>query len=306
MILKKGWDYRRVTAATMALTLGSIALAGCTPGHATPGVIDVVGAEVQYGDVLAQIGGRYVQVTSFMTSPSTDPHNFEASPSVARAIASARLVVQNGAGYDAFMNKLESASSNPSRVVLSVAAMLDEVSAANPHFWYAPTTMPLVAGYVTNVLAQIAPQHAAYFRERDAQFVTSWRQVTAALAKARRKFAGDAVATTEPVGDYLLAAMGLDNLTPFRFQADVMNGVDPSPEDIVAQQDLMAHHRVAILVYNAQVSSPVTQSLRDLALRDHVAIVPVYEIMPVRMHVQSWMLSTISTLEAALAKRSAA
>ena len=281
----------------MALTLGSIGLSGCAAQHTPPGVIAVVGAEAQYGDLLSQIGGRYVQVTSFMTSPSTDPHNFEASPSVARTISSAQLIVQNGAGYDVFMNKLESATSNPSRVVLVVAALLDERSAANPHFWYAPTTMPLVAEHVANSLEKIAPRHAEYFRAKLAEFVSSWRPVTSAIQTARRDFAGQPVASTEPVGDYLFTAMGLSNLTPFRFQADVMNGIDPAPEDIVIQQDLIVHHRVAALAYNAQVSSPVTQALSNLALQDHVATVPIDEILPAHLHVQSWMLSTIAALE---------
>ena len=302
MILEKS-RRRRVGAAVMALALGALALAGCNSGRATPGVIDVVGAEVQYGDVLAQIGGRYVNVDSLMTSPSTDPHNFEASPRVAQLLATAQLVVQNGAGYDAFMNTLEAASASPSRVVLSVAAMLDRRTAVNPHFWYAPSTMPVVARFVATSLAKIAPQHASYFHARELRFVGQWRRVSAALAAARRAVGGDRVASTEPVGDYLIDAMGLVNLTPFRFQADVMNGIDPSPQDIVTQDNLIARHQIVALVYNAQVSSPLTQSMRELARHDHVAVVPLYEIMPAHEHVQTWILSTIAALVAASSTR---
>jgi zinc/manganese transport system substrate-binding protein len=285
----------------MALALGSVALAGCGSGSSTPGVVQVVGAEVQYGDVLAQIGGPYVHVTSVMSNPNTDPHNFEASPSVARSIAAAQLIVQNGAGYDSFMNQLESASASSTRVVLSIAALRHEVSAANPHFWYSPSTMPTLARVVASDLAKIAPTHAAYFHARESAFLNSWRQITLALASAGRRFSRRPVATTEPVGDYLLSAMGLVNLTPFRFQADVMNGVDPSPEDIVTQQDLLNHHRVGALCFNAQVSSPITSALRNLAAKDKVPLVAVYETMPAGQHVQGWMLEEIDAIEAALA-----
>ena len=301
MILKKSWGDRWATVVALGLLVGSLGLAGCTSSHSTPGMINVVGAEVQYGDVLAQIGGAYVHVTSIMNNPNTDPHNFEASPSVAQAIAAAKIIVQNGAGYDSFMNQLESASANSSRDVISVVALRDQVSAANPHFWYSPTTMPMVARVVTSDLVTIAPQHAAYFRSHEATFVRSWRRVTAALVTARHDVAGNKVATTEPVGDYLLAAMGLDNLTPFRFQADVMNGIDPSPQDIVTQQNLLTSHAVAALCYNAQVSSPVTLALRNLAIKDHVPTVAIYETMPQGLHVQTWMLSEISAIEAAIA-----
>jgi zinc/manganese transport system substrate-binding protein len=301
MILEKRRVRHRVMVSAVVLVLGSFALAGCGSGPSTPGLVQVVGAEVQYGDVLAQIGGPYVHVTSVMSNPNTDPHNFEASPSVAQAIASAQLIVQNGAGYDTFMNQLESASASSARVVLSIAVLRDQVSAINPHFWYSPSTMPTLARVVASDLATIAPAHAAYFHAREVKFLNSWRPVTLALASARRRFSQRPVATTEPVGDYLLSAMGLLNLTPFRFQADVMNGIDPSPEDIVAQQSLLNRHRVGALCFNAQVSSPVTSALRNLAAKDKVPLVALYETMPAGQHVQGWMHEEIDAIEAALA-----
>ena len=306
MILKKTRRRRRSTAtigvlALGSLALGSLTLAGCTSQHTSPGVIDVVGAENQYGDVLTQIGGSYVHVTSVVSNPNTDPHNFEASPSVARAVAGARIIVQNGAGYDTFMTQLESASPSSKRMVLVVAQLRDQVSAANPHFWYSPSTMPSVATFVTNALAKIAPKHAAYFRSRDADFMSGWRSVTSAISAARLRYGGRAVATTEPVADYLLQAMGLQIRTPFRFEADVMNGIDPSPEDIVTQQNLLNTHAVIALCFNAQVSSPVTLALINLATRDHVPTVAVYETMPTGLHVQTWMVDEIAAIDAALA-----
>ncbi len=284
----------------VALIFGSLTLAACGSTATTPGVIQVVGAEVQYGDVLAQVGGPYVHVTSMMSNPNTDPHNFEASPSVARAIASAQLIVQNGAGYDTFMNQLEAASASSSRKVLTIATLLHKDSATNPHFWYLPTLMPTLAHQVALDLAKIAPSHAAYFHARDLAFQSSWRAVTQALAAGSRDLAHRPVATTEPVGDYLLAALGLDNLTPFRFQADVMNGIDPSPQDIVTQQNLLNNHQVGALCFNAQVSSPVTTALRSLATKNKVPLVAIYETMPAGQHVQGWMLLEIKAIEAAL------
>ena len=301
MILRKKRGTRTIAVA-VAVVMGALGLAGCAPATTTSGAINVVGAEVQYGDVLTQIGGAYVHVTSLMSNPNTDPHNFGATPSVARAVAQAALIVQNGAGYDSFMDPLEAASANPSRVVISVASLRHQSTAANPHFWYDPTTMPAVAAVVTTDLARLAPRHATYFRAREATFVRAWRGVTSALDAARREFTGRRVATTEPVGDYLLSAMGLVIATPFRFQADVMNGIDPSPQDIAAQQHLLNSHQVAALCYNAQVTSPVTQSMVNLAIRAHVALVAIYETMPRGLHVQTWMLAEISAVSDALAR----
>ncbi len=300
MVLKYQGRRFRTAVIAAAVTLGSVGLAGCGTNTSAPGVLEVVGAQAQYGDLLAQLGGVYVHVTSLVSNPNTDPHNFEASPRVARTIAAARLIVQNGDGYDTFMNQLEAASSSASRTVVTVATLLHRATAPNPHFWYAPTTMPLLARTVARELERLAPAHAAYFRAREATFQGSWRAVTRAVAAAHHWTARRAVATTEPVGDYLLSALGVANLTPFRFQANVMNGVDPSPQDIVAQQALLSQHRVGALCFNAQVTSPVTSGLRALAQRDHVALVALYEIMPRGLHVQEWMLAEIHALEGAL------
>src|ERR1700678_4649658 len=82
------------------------------------GVIVALGAENEYANVLSQIGGKYVKVSAILKDPNTDPHTFEASPSVAEEIAHAQLIVQNGVGYDGFMNKIESASPNSQREVI--------------------------------------------------------------------------------------------------------------------------------------------------------------------------------------------
>ena len=297
MVLEKMW---RGVLVAPALALGALAAGACGIPHAGPGQIAVVGAETQYADVLSQIGGAFVSVSAIVNNPSADPHNFEASTSVAREIAQARLIVQNGDGYDAFMNQIESATSNPSRRVVTVARLRHQSAAANPHFWYDPTTMPLVARTVTGDLIALAPRHGAYFRAREATFLSHWQRVTRAIAAARRAVGGWRVATTEPVGDDLLAALGLVNLTPWRFQADVMNGVDPSPEDLATQQDLLTHRRVLALVYNSQVASPVTAGLRSLAVAHAVAGVPIAEIMPPRLHVQDWLLGEVTRLESQL------
>jgi zinc/manganese transport system substrate-binding protein len=297
---------RRRRGALAGLTATTLALAtlGCAaPAPASQHVIHAVGAENQYADVISQIGGRYVEVSAIMSNPSTDPHTFEASTGVAQEIAAAQLVVQNGVGYDTFMDQLESASPSRGRQVINVQHLLGlPLDTANPHLWYKPTTMAAVATRVEKDLVALDPSHRGYFTQRLAAFQASLAGLTSAIDAFRARFAGDTVATTEPVADYLLSALGLKDLTPFRFQADIMNGVDPSPEDIVFQQNLFVHHRVKMLCYNAQVSSSVTAALRTLAQRSKVPVVAVYETMPTPGYdYQSWMLAEITAMTKALA-----
>ena len=115
-------------------------------GGSGGGKIVAVGAENEYADVLAQVGGKYVQVSAIMSNPNTDPHTFEASASVARLVNAAQLVVQNGVGYDTFMNTIENAAPSSSRKVVVVQNLLGlPDSTPNPHLWYKPGTMPAVA-----------------------------------------------------------------------------------------------------------------------------------------------------------------
>jgi zinc/manganese transport system substrate-binding protein len=285
------------------IAVAALGLSACSNGPSSaPGVIRAVGAENQYANVISQIGGRYVQVSAVMSDPNTDPHSFEVSTSVARAIASAELVVQNGLGYDEFMNQLESASPSGSRDVIEVQTLLGlPQDTKNPHLWYDTAYVATTAARIEQDLARIEPQHAGYFANRLRSFQRSISRVESVITAFRHRFAGSAVATTEPVADYLLKALGLDNLTPFRFQADVMNGVDPSPEDISLQQSLLTSHRVKVFCYNAQVSSTVTAGLRALAEKSGVPVVAVYETMPTPGYdYQSWMKAEIAALAKAL------
>jgi zinc/manganese transport system substrate-binding protein len=301
---------RRVRLATAGLVLGTavVALGGQTlsaTGASTQGPIRAIGAENEYANVLSQIGGRYVEVSSILNNPNTDPHTFEASTRVAEDISGAQLIVQNGVGYDTFMNDIEAASTNPRRKVIVVQHVLQlPDSTPNPHLWYNPTTMPAVARVMAADLAQIEPVHASYFKARMKAFTASLKPWFNAIAAFKAKYAGTAVATTEPVADYLLSAMGMRNLTPFIFQADIMNGVDPSPQDISLEHGFFTAHKVKVFCYNQQVVDSLTTSIRQTAQSAHVPLVGVYETMPTPGYdYQSWMVAEVAAITAAVAHK---
>lgn len=291
-------------AASLAATL-LLTACGSGAGRAADGRILAVGAENEYADVISQIGGKYVQVSAIESNPNTDPHTFEASPGIAAEIAGARLVVQNGVGYDSYVERIESASSSSSRKVIDVQKLLGlPDSTSNPHLWYRPQTMPAVAGAVARDLAAIQPSHAAYFRAAAARFDASLQPWTGALREFRAKHPGVAVAVTEPVGDYMLEAASVKILTPFGLQADVMNGTDPAPQDVAFQNELLAKRRVQALLYNQQVTDPLTESFLGTARSADVPVVGVYETMPTPGYdYQSWMLAELRALQRAIAHK---
>jgi zinc/manganese transport system substrate-binding protein len=291
--------------AVMAAVIATVAAAWSGGAVAAPGggKIVAVGAESEYANVIGQVGGKYVQASAIMSNPNTDPHTFEASIAVAREVGAAQLVVQNGVGYDAFMDTIESAAPSSGRTVVDVQQLLKlPDSTPNPHLWYNPATMPKVADAVAADLSAIQPSHKAYFEANAAAFKDSLGKLTAAVASFKAAYAGVPVATTEPVADYLLTAAGADNLTPWTFQADIMNGVDPSPQNVALQRALFTEHKVKAFLYNEQVTDTLTQSFITLAEQNHIPVVGVYETMPVPGYdYQSWMQTEVQDLRLAVA-----
>ena len=307
--MRSGWR-GRAAAWPVVFSLGAALLAGCSSslaiGSPDPGgKIVAVGAENEYADVIQQVGGKYVQVSAIMSNPNTDPHSFEASPSIGRLVNAAQLVVQNGAGYDTFMNTIESAVPSSSRRVVVVQKLLGlPESTPNPHLWYKPGTMPAVANAIAADLASLQPAHATYFKARAAAFTASLAAWTNAISAFKAKYPNTPVATTEPVADYLLQAAGADNRTPWAFQADIMNGTDPSAQDVAVERSLFTQHLVKVFLYNQQVTDSLTESFITLAHANGIPVVGVYETMPVPgYHYQSWMLTEVQDLRKAVASK---
>ncbi len=286
-----------------ACSSSSSAAGGSSPAAASSTAkITAIGAENEYADVIAQIGGKYVQASSIMSDPNTDPHTFEASPAVAREISAAKLIVQNGVGYDNWAATIENAAPSNGRQVINVQQLLGlPDSTPNPHLWYDPATMPKVASAIAAGLGQIDPAHASYYKANAASFTASLTAWNRAIAAFKAAHPGTPVATTEPVADYMLQAAGTDNLTPFAFQADIMNGTDPSPQDTATENSLFTQHKVKVLLYNQQVTDSLTQSFIKLANENGIPVVGVYETMPTPgFDYQSWMLAEVNALDKAV------
>ena len=268
----------------------------------TPGVVRVVTGENFWGNIAAQIGGRHVRVTSVISSPNADPHLYEADVANAIAVAEAGLVIENGAGYDAFLPQLLGATRHPGRIVVSAQQVLGAASpGVNPHFWYDIPRVPQVAHAIEAALARLDSRDATVFAAGLVAFDRSLRPVESVIAQIRRRYPGAPVAYTERVPGYLLAAAGLRVLTPPGFAAAIEDGVDPGPGDTAVMDGLITGRQVKVLLYNAQAVSPVTQHVRSLARQAGIPVVAVTETMPPSYHsYQAWQLAQASALLRAL------
>ncbi len=277
-------------------------LAVLLPWHPTPAapVLHVVAAENFYGDIARQIGGQDVEVTSILANPDQDPHLFEASPSAARALSAAAIVIENGIGYDSWADRLVAAADDPAKRVIDVSSLAGRHGGDNPHVWYDPATMGVLARVLAASYAAADPAHAAGYAQRLIRFDAAMMPVSAKIAGMRRTLRGVKVTATEPLIGYLLDALGIVSLDQ-GFQRAVMNDTEASASDVAAFQDDLRAHRVRLLIVNRQASNAVANRMKAIAVAAGVPVVGATETEPLGLDYQAWMLGELDELEKALA-----
>jgi len=286
-------------ARPVSLRLPWLALLGLLAGPAVAQPLNIVAAENFYGDVAQQVAGSSAGVSSILNKPDQDPHLFEASPSVARLLAGASIVVVNGVDYDPWMAKLLSASRSPNRTIIVVADLLHRKPGDNPHLWYDPLTMPAYAKALAAALAQRDPQHRADYDRGLQRFLDSLQPLHAKIAELHGKFDGIAVTATEPVFGYMATALGF-KMRNERFQLAVMNDTEPRASDVAAMENDLRRHQVRVLFYNSQATDTAAERLVRIAREAKVPVIGVTETEPAGTTYQAWMMDQLDAVAKAL------
>ena len=264
--------------------------------------LTIVAAENFYGDLARQIGGSNVTVTSILSNPDDDPHLFETSPSTARTIADAKIIIYNGADYDPWMDKLLSASTSKDRTTIVAADLIGKKSGDNPHLWYDPATLPAIAKALSADLAKRDPANATHYEANLKAFQTSLEAIDKEIADVKKTYAGTEVTATEPVFGYMAEALGLKMLN-YDFQVALMNDAEPSATQVAAFENSLKDGSAKILFYNSQVTDEATTRLLDIAKQNKVTVIGVTETEPAGQTIQSWFGGQIDAVQKALAAR---
>lgn len=264
-------------------------------------LIQVVAAENFWGSLVGQLCGVHCNVTSIVTDPNADPHEYEASAVDARMVSDSRFVIINGVGYDDWALKLVSASNNSNRTVLNVAEFLGMPNGSNPHLWYGPNYVNATVKQMYLDLVRIDPNNASYYAEQYANMTASLKNVDSRIGEIKKQFAGTKVASTEDIFVYLANATGLDLISPPDFMAAVAEGNDPPVQSVTEFQNQLESGNVSVLVYNEQTVTPLTQQMKQTAIEHNVSVVGVTEtIQPPDVSYQVWMTSELINLQNAL------
>lgn len=289
---QKGCMKRLLILAIVCILTGPVLAA--TEGH-----LNIVAAENFYGDVARQIGGPQVEVASILNNPAMDPHLFEVSPSVARAVSGAQIVIYNGIDYDPWMPKLLAAARNTHRRTIDVAGLAGKRRGDNPHIWYDTNTMIAFAKALAQTLASADPAHQADYQQRLARFERSMQPIETKISTLRGRLDGTPVTATEPVFGYMFDALGMQ-VRNRSFQLAVMNGTEPGAAEVAAFENDLKTHRVRLLVYNGQTSDPLTDRMRRLAMESRIPVLAVTETEPPGRTYQAWMMSELDAVNQAL------
>jgi zinc/manganese transport system substrate-binding protein len=266
--------------------------------------IHVVAAENFWGSLAGQLGGNRVQVTSVITNPATDPHDYEPSAVDARTFAGAQMAIVNGVGYDPWASQLIAANPVHGRVVLTVGDVVGVKPGGNPHRWYSPANVQQVISAIVRDYSTLDPKDAAYFARQKAQLETKGlAEYKHLIATIKRRFGGTPVGASESIFAPLAQALGLKLITPASFLKAISEGTEPTAADKTTIDRQIAKKQIKVWVFNSQNSTPDVARLTDAARKQGIPITTITETLtPASATFQQWQVRQLKALVLALAK----
>lgn len=291
-----------VAAVAVVLTAcGSSGSSSTSSSGSDPGVISVVASTNVWGDIVKQIGGEHVDVMSVVSDPSADPHSFEANAQTQLALSKAGLVVENGGGYDDFMDTMLASAKSSAPVInaVQVSGRTDDAE-LNEHVWYDLPTVDKVGQAIAAELGSLDPAHQNEFTANAKSFSAALATLESQVEAVKAAHGGTGIAITEPVPLYLLEAAGLDNLTPQGFSDAIEQDTDVPPTVLRETLALFSDHQVKALFYNEQTTGPQTEAVLDAAKTNAIAVVPVRETLPEGQNYLQWMQANVTAMAAAV------
>ncbi|KAA9134445.1 metal ABC transporter solute-binding protein, Zn/Mn family [Microbacterium caowuchunii] len=314
-----------------ALAAASVlALAGCSSATADPAgdadAFTIVASTNVYGQIAEAIAGDAAEVTAIITSAAQDPHGYEPTAADQLTVQRADLLIENGGGYDAFMDALIEAGGTDAPVISAVEYAHDwpgadddahadddehahdedehghtHIEGFNEHVWYDPHTIEHVAEAIAAQLSAQLPDAAEAIEANAQAFIAELEGLEAALAEIEAAHAGEQVFVTEPAPGYLVAAAGLVDVTPAAFSEAVEEGQDVAPATLLTALEAVRSGEVRVVIANAQTGGAETTQLIDAAAAEDIPVLEFTETLPEGQTYIPWMQQNIEELAGALA-----
>ncbi|RZU10210.1 zinc/manganese transport system substrate-binding protein [Kribbella rubisoli] len=305
MRLRSSVGFLAGAAALALLAACSSSAADETAASTSEAGVQVVASTNVYGDIVEQIAGDKAEVTSIISDPDQDPHSYEANAQTQLSLSKAKVVIENGGGYDDFMATMLKSAGNTSAKVLNVVGISGHKAPTggelNEHVWYDFPTMEKLAAQLASTLSEVDSANSSTYAANAAAFTGKVKQLEATEASIKAAHTGDGAAITEPVPVYLLTACGLVNKTPGEFSEAIEEGTDVPAAVLQETLTLFSAKQVKLLAYNEQTSGPETEKVLAAAKANGIAVVPVTETLPDGKDYLGWMTANLDAIRSALA-----
>ncbi len=217
------------------LVLTAFSFAAFQPCLAAEKPLQVVASFSILGDMVREIGGDTVDVTT-LVGPDADAHVYQPVPEDIKAVAAADIIVINGLAFEGWMNRIVGASGTKAKLLVASAGIKprfmeeDGKPAADPHAWQNLAFGQIYARNIAGGLMAALPAKAEEMRARAKAYVAKiaetdkWvRDEFAMISESRRK-----VITNHEAFGYFGEAYGITFLAPVGMNREA----EPSAADM--------------------------------------------------------------------------
>jgi ABC-type Zn uptake system ZnuABC Zn-binding protein ZnuA len=214
--------------------------AGSAQGDTGAGKIQVATTISTLNSFVQGVGGEHVVVKNVVPIGAS-PETFQPAPQDVATVAGARVLVENGAGIEAWLDKLlRDAGVRNLRVVVCTQGL--PVKDLNPHLWMDPVLAKQYVRKIRDALIAVDPRDAGDYRRNAASYDARLDELTANIRAQ--------IATIPPSHRYMIVFHNAWQYYNDRFGITTLGfvernpGQEPNPQQIAQLIDLAKRHHV--------------------------------------------------------------
>ena len=262
--------------------------------------VDVLTTTNVWADITKSIAGTNFSVEPILTNTNQDPHSYEATVLDQLKVSKAKLIIAACNESDAFIKQLVKTETN----LLCLASDFDPK--ANPHIWYQPDSVLAASQKILASLRKLKPAAEVQLVSNFENFNQARNSFNASLAnpgsEIASKLTNKSFTAVEPVANYLLTQMGLQDLTPESVKQAGLNETDLSPSEIAELK--VATEKAGMFAYNSSQPSLQSSLIQKWLKADpkRPLAVGFSEQLPKGVHYIDWMKQNRNAVWGALTK----
>lgn len=200
-------------------------------------------------NIVDKIGGDKVSTESIIHGPKGD-HEYEPSPNDMKKLANSSIFVKIGMGSDPWADKLAAGTLNKKALFIDPSKGVKVIKVRgleNPHYWWNPDNVKLMAKNIMAGLISVAPKQKDYFESNYQKFIQEIDQTTVELKVKVAALKNKQLVSYAGAFPYFYQYFGFKNLMTVELSCEQ----EVSPKDIVDAVKLMKKQQINILVGNA-------------------------------------------------------